>query len=333
MKNKKMEESINEILLHRFLDRETSREENDAILRWVSDSEENRAEFREVHKTHHFSKLQHFKSEIDVDEAWDKINKVLPKVIIRKRLVLPDILWKVAASVLLVVAGGLSSLWMNGYFSGQPQSAIVELKASKGEKSQAVLADGSHVWLNSQTVLKYDAFNPRKVTMEGEAFFEVKKDHNHPFEVTTASGMKVIVTGTKFNLRSFAGEPFVETTLEEGEVQIEGTGNKQLARLTPGQQAQYSTTDNSTSIRNVSPELYSLWRNNELRFTDISFAELVPKIERWYGVTISLDTAKKNNDRFTMTIKTESLRELLNMMQLTSKFNYEIKGEQVKINF
>jgi len=308
-------------------------EENDSILRWVSDSEENRDEFRKVHRAYHFSKLRYLKSEIDIDEAWNKINKVLPKVIIRKRLVLPDILWKVAASVLLVVAGGLGSLWMSGYFPSQQQSAIVELKTLKGEKSQVMLADGSHVWLNSQTVLKYDALNPRKVNMEGEAFFEVKKDHDHPFEVITTSGMKVIVTGTKFNLRSFAGDPFVETTLEEGAVQIKGTDNKQLAQLEPGQQAQYNIEENNTSVKNVSPELYSLWKNNELRFTDISFAELVPRIERWYGVTISLDTAKKNNDRFTMTIKTESLRELLNMMQLTSKFNYEIKGEQVKINF
>lgn len=319
-------------MLLRFLDKETSPEENESILRWVSYSEDNRTEFQRLHQAHHLSNLRNLKADIDIDEAWEKLNTILPKVKTRKNFINLDILWKVAASVLLVVAGGISSLWMSGYFSEQ-QSAIVELKASKGEKSQAILADGSHVWLNSQTILKYDAFNPRKVTMEGEAFFEVKKDQDHPFEVSTTSGMKVIVTGTKFNLRSFAGEPFIETTLEEGEVQIEGADNQQLAQLEPGQQAQYKAGENKASVRNVSTELYSLWKNNELRFTDISFADLIPRIERWYGVTITSNSKQKNNDRFTMTIKTESLRELLNMMQLTSKFNYEIKGEQVKINF
>ncbi len=328
-----MEKSINETLLFRFLDKETSEEENEVILQWVSDSEDNRTEFQRIHQAYHLSKLRSLKSEIDVDEAWNKLNKVLPKVRTEKKLIYPAILWKVAASILLVVAGGVGSLWMSGYFSHQQQSAVIELKASKGEKSQAILADGSHVWLNSQTVLKYDALNPRKVTMEGEAFFDVKKDHDQPFEVTTPSGMKVIVTGTKFNLRSFADEPFVETTLEEGEVLIEGENNQQLAQLEPGQQAQYKAGENKASVRNVSTELYSLWKNNELRFADISFADLIPRIERWYGVTITLNAKQKNNDRFTMTIKTESLRELLNMMQLTSKFNYEIKGEQVKINF
>jgi ferric-dicitrate binding protein FerR (iron transport regulator) len=327
-----MEKSINETLLFRFLDKETSEEENEVILQWVSDSEDNRIEFQRLHQAYHLSKLRSLKADIDVDEAWNKLNRILPKVRTEKKLIFPNILWKVAASVLLVVAGGIGSLWISGYFSEQ-QSAVIELKASKGEKSQAILADGSHVWLNSQTVLKYDALNPRKVTMEGEAFFDVKKDHDHPFEVITASGMKVIVTGTKFNLRSFADEPFVETTLEEGEVLIEGANNQQLAQLEPGQQAQYKTGENKASVRNVSTELYSLWKNNELRFTDISFADLIPRIERWYGVTITSNSKQKNNDRFTMTIKTESLRELLNMMQLTSKFNYEIKGEQVKINF
>ena len=328
-----MEKSINETLLFRFLDKETSEEENKVILQWVSNSEDNRTEFQRVHQAHHLSKLRSLKADIDVDEAWEKLNTILPKVRTRKNSINLDILWKVAASVLLVVAGGIGSLWMSGYFSHEQQTAIIELKASKGEKSQATLADGSHVWLNSQTVLKYDALNPRKVTMQGEAFFDVKKDHDHPFEVTTPSGMKVIVTGTKFNLRSFAEEPFVETTLEEGKVTIEGEDNHRLAELNPGQQAQYKVGENKASVRNVSTELYSLWKNNELRFTDISFADLIPRIERWYGVTISLENNRKNNDKFTMTIKTESLRELLNMMQLTSKFNYEIKGEQVKINF
>ena len=328
-----MERSINETLLLRFLDKETSPEENESILRWVSDSEDNRKEFQRLHQAHHLSKLRSLKADIDIDEAWNKLNTILPKVRTEKKLIYPDILWKVAASVLLVVAGGIGSLWMNGYFPDRQQSAVIELRASKGEKSKAILADGSHVWLNSQTILKYDALNPRKVIMEGEAFFDVKKDHDHPFEVTTTSGIKVIVTGTKFNLRSFAGEPLVETTLEEGEVLIEGENNQQLAQLKPGQQAQYNVGENNASVRNVSAELYSLWKNNELRFTDISFAELIPRIERWYGVTITSNSTQKNNDRFTMTIKTESLRELLNMMQLTSKFNYEIKGEQVKINF
>ena len=230
------------------------------------------------------------------------------------------------------MAVGFGSIWTNEYFFAGLKTAVIQFEAPKGEKSKIVLADGSHVWLNSQTILKYDALNPRKVSIVGEAYFEVKTDRAHPFEVSTASGMKVKVTGTKFNLRNFAGESCVETTLDEGEVIIEGINSEQLTVLKPGQQARYDIQSNRLNVSEVSTEIYSLWKNNELRFADISFPELVPRIERWYGVTIELDSEISNKDRFTMTIKTESLRELLNMMKLTSKFNYEINGAQITIH-
>ena len=85
-------------------------------------------------------------------------------------------------------------------------------------------------------------------------------------------------------------------------------------------------------VQDVSAEIYSSWKNNVLSLADISFPDLILCIERWYGVKISLDPKMNKNDRFTMTVKTESLRELLNMMQLTSKFNYEIDGDKVMIH-
>jgi ferric-dicitrate binding protein FerR (iron transport regulator) len=144
--------------------------------------------------------------------------------------------------------------------------------------------------------------------------------------------MKVVVTGTKFNLKSYPEEAIVETTLEEGQVTISNARSEKLAMLKPGQQARYDLKGQEIKVNNVTPEIYSLWKNNELRFSNISFEELVPRIERWYGITIKLDTKIGKKDRFTMTIKTESLRELLNMLQLTSKFKYEINGSSVKIS-
>ena len=327
-----MEGSMNDILIHRFLNKETSEQENNEILHWVSASEENRAEFRKFHHVFHLSQLRQFQSEIDIEKAWNKMDLQLPKVEGGPKIIYLDIFRKVAVAVLIVLAVGFGSLWTNEHFFSGAKSAIVQFEAPKGEKSRIVLSDGSHVWLNSQTVLTYDAFHPRKVMIEGEAYFEVKKDKSDPFEVTTVSGMKVMVTGTSFNLRSIASEYYVETTLDEGEVIIEGANSEQLAVLKPGQQASYNIKSHELQVKNVQTEIYSLWRNNELRFTNISFAELVPRIERWYGVSIQLGQGINNRDRFTMTIKTESLRELLNMMKLTSKFNYEIKGELVEIH-
>jgi ferric-dicitrate binding protein FerR (iron transport regulator) len=280
---------------------------------------------------YYLSNIQQFQSGIDVEQAWDSLNKRLSETNRNPKVISMAVFMRIAVSVLALLTIGLGSLWINREFLSN-QSATISFEAPKGEKSKIILADGSLVWLNSETILKYDALSPRKVTINGEAYFEIKKDKEHPFEVSTASGMKVKVTGTKFNLRSFSNETFVETTLEEGEVIIENTEYSSLAVLKPGQQAKYNIHDEHVSVQNVSTQIYSIWKNNELRFQDVSFFELAPQIERWYGVSIKLDSTVSPNDRFTMTIKTESLRELLKMMQLTSKFDYEINGEQISIH-
>lgn len=327
-----MEESNTDILIHRFLKKETSEVENNEILHWASVSEENRAEFRKIHQLFYLSNIQQFQSEIDIEQAWERLNNRLPASNTNPKVISLRTFRRIAVSVLVLLTFGLGSMWVNKGFVNRPQSAIIKFEAPKGEKSKIILADGSLVWLNSETILKYDALSPRKVTVNGEAYFEVKKDKEHPFEVSTASGMKVKVTGTKFNLRSFSNETFVETTLDEGEVIIENPEHSSLAILKPGQQAKYNIKDDQVSVQNVSTPIYSVWKNNELRFQDVSFFELVTQMERWYGVSIKLDSTVSRDDRFTMTIKTESLRELLKMMQLTSKFDYEINGGQISIH-
>ncbi|QGY43963.1 DUF4974 domain-containing protein [Maribellus comscasis] len=317
-------------LLYRFFEKETSEEENEEIINWVSASEENRKEFRKIHKVFLSSNLKQFYSEIDIDDAWSKLYSNLQKYKGKSRIISSNLILKVAASVIILIAFGFGSIWTNEHIFNGNKPIIVHFEAPAGEKSKIQLADGSNVWLNSETVLTYNVTNPRNVAVEGEAFFDIKKDAGKPFWVETPSGMKVKVTGTRFNLRCYADDLIVETTLEEGKVSILGENSNRLAVLTPGQQARY-TYKGEVHVENVSPELYSLWKNNEIVFSEISFRDLVPQIERWFGVSIELDPKINDEDRFTMTIKTESLREMLNMMKLTSNFNYEINGSRVKI--
>ena len=321
---------IDDSLLQRFLQKETSDTENNEIFQWLLQSKENHEKFRQVHQVWHLSRLKQYQSEIDVDEAWSRLYRQLPKLTGKRVFSLTAFFWKVAASVAIILAVGFGSLWTHDRFIHQTNSSQILVESPAGEKSRIVLADGTHVWLNSGTILKYDVSTPRKVDLDGEAYFDVVKDQSQPFEVAIRSGMKVTVLGTKFNLRSYATEKNIETTLEEGSIVISGIISKPVT-LSPGQQANYDTGNNKLQIKNVTTEIYSLWKNNELRFTNISFAELVPRIERWYGVKIKLPQNINGSDRFTLTIKTESLRELLQMMQLTSNFDYAVNGEKVII--
>ncbi len=317
-------------ILYRFFKKETSEKENNRIIDWVSACEENREEFRKVHKIFISSNLKQFNSEIDIEGAWNKLYGKLQRHRAAPRRISP-VLIKAAASVLILIAVGFGSIWTNEHVFNTKKPTIVHFEAPAGEKSKIQLADGSNVWLNSGTVLTYNVSKPRNVEVEGEAFFDIKKADGKPFWVGTFSGMRVKVTGTRFNLRCYKDAPVIETTLEEGEVVILGGGSNQLAVLSPGQQAMYTVNKGEVTVKNVSSGLYSLWKNNEIIFSEISFRDLVPEMERWYGVAIELDPGINNEDRFTMTIKTESLREMLNMMKLTSDFDYEIIGAKVKI--
>lgn len=326
-----MKESIAHSLLLKFFKKETTGAENQQIKEWVSISEENRRIFREIHETYHLSHLNQYQSEIDIEKAWNKLYSQLPNQKNHKHKVQSNLFWRVAASVAIILAVGISSFWVGRYFNYSKNDHLVQVEVPNGEKSKVLLADGTHVWLNSGSMLSYDANHPRNVKVDGEAYFEVTKDKKHPFEVATQSGFKITVLGTKFNLRSYEDENNVEATLDEGKVAITGIHRKKPVYLAPGQQANYNLRNEQLLLSNVDTKIYSLWKNNILRFSDISFTSLVPRIERWYGVSIDLDPKISHSDRFTMTIKTESLRELLNMMQLTSNFEYEINGENVKI--
>lgn len=326
-----MAEEMNDMVLIRFLNKETSAQENEEILRWVSSSDNNRRHFRELHQAYHFSSQKLFATEINIDQAWNTVNSKLPKSVAGKKIISLQFLNRIAVSILLLMSISFAGLWINEHYFAGTRSATVTFEAPSGEKSKVILADGTQVWLNSESRLLYDASKPRTAVLYGEGYFEVKADRSHPFEVITGSGMKVKVTGTRFNLRNYASESIVETSLEEGEVILEAKNSTKLAVMKPGQLARYDTHCQLLNIQHVDPEIYSIWRKNELQFSNISFAELVPRIERWYGISIVLKTGTENNDRFTMTIKTESLRELLAMMQLTSKFDYEINGSHVNI--
>jgi len=166
-----MEETKYSGSLVRFLNKETSDQENSEILRWVSDSEVNRSEFRKAHQAFHLSKVNQLQYEIDVDLAWDKLYSKMPKTDKKIKLIQLDVFMKIAVSVLVILAIGFGSLWTNERFFRRSKPTLVKFEAPKGEKSKIILADGSLVWLNSQTILKYDALHPRKVFIQGEAYF------------------------------------------------------------------------------------------------------------------------------------------------------------------
>ena len=163
----------------------------------------------------------------------------------------------------------------------------------RGGQYQLILADGTKVWLNAASSLKYpNAFtgNDRDVELTGEAYFEVAKNKRKPFKVHSGS-QTIQVLGTHFNVNAYADEGTLKTTLLEGKVMISASGES--AMLSPGQQAQFvinSTTGNSGSfihvLDNVDIEEAVAWKNGLFVFENTNIKSVMLQLSRWYDAQV-----------------------------------------------
>lgn len=238
---------------------------------------------------------------------------------------------RIAAFLLIPILG--FGIWFGVGQFGSRSVHFTETIAPRGQKSQIVLADGTKVWLNSDTKIKYPGLfskNQRDVYLDGEAFFEVAKNPDQPFVVHT-SGINVKVLGTKFNVRAYADEDLIETSLFEGKVSLQlNEPENALGKETdvvPGQSFVYSKNDQQLTLSRFPKDEINGWKKNQLIFKDDTFSNLVRKVERWYNVKIVYDEKLFNDRRLTVElIEGERLERLMEIISLTLSvdFDYEM---------
>lgn len=179
----------------------------------------------------------------------------------------------------------------------------------KGGQFQLVLPDGTRVWLNAASSLRYPASfneNKRVVEMNGEAYFEVKKDASRPFFVRINGQAEVQVTGTSFNINSYSDEPTINTTLIEGSVKLVPdfrslpvtSGDKNTVSLVPGQQARVAHADaaggntvTSADIEKADIEKVTAWKNGMFNFEGSKLKDAMRQLARWYDIEVVYDDA------------------------------------------
>ena len=241
--------------------------------------------------------------------------------------------WVAAASVLALVflAGmGLD----NKFFNPSAKITYTKIVAPEGNKTQVVLPDSTCVWLNSGSELQYasdySAMN-RKVNMKGECFFDVVKDPVHPF-IVQGSKFQVRVFGTRFNVNEDNEKNTADVTLVSGKVQVFNLYEKPVSELNPGQQLVYEKgiyhVQNAENL-----ETLTAWLNNMLIFDNQPFEEVIHYLEKWYGVKIHLDRTLYYSHNYTFKVKTESLREVMELISVITPIEYHIEGEQITIKY
>lgn len=219
------------------------------------------------------------------------------------------------------------------YLSNISKSKVMtynELRIPRGGEYQLVLSDGTKVWLNSESELRYPTnftSKTREVYLVGEAFFDVSHDKNKPF-IVHSGDMNVKVLGTRFNLRNYEEENAV-TTLVQGKVLVENI-KKQSCILIPGQQAMFK---NEGIVKNdVDTDLYTSWIEGKFTFKNADMYSLSQQISRWYNVEIFFKNESAKNVRFTGTInKDKPLDYLIGLIESVSNVRFSVKGENIII--
>lgn len=219
---------------------------------------------------------------------------------------------------------------MNGADSQQP-AAFNTLYTPKGGQYQVTLPDGTKVWLNSDSKLNFPvAFRgkERRVTLTGEAYFEVSHMRNNPFIVTT-SNQSIEVLGTHFNVNSYADEQAISTTLLEGSVRVSNLFTKNAQTLRPGQQSNLSRHTGDIEVKNVHAEEVIAWKNGYFLFDNQDLPSILRTVSRWYDVEIEFQYTGKY-ERFGGTFSRSSgLRDILNNLEELGHVHFSIDQRKI----
>lgn len=296
------------------------------------------------------NEYEHLQTYFDTEKVEDEnVDQVYDRI--KARINVPDetdlkvvknkaygIWLKIAAVVAIVIAGTLVYNKEVIFFNKTDQPALTQVLTKASEVKTVVLADGSTVKMNSGSSLQYpERFTPgtREVYLSGEAFFEVKKDPQHPFIVHTEQ-LAVKVLGTAFDVKAYPNDAFTETTLIRGKVSISIKSDAaQTFVLKPNDKFTLiggkASMSQLTHFDGTDRIIETAWTNNELIYKNDSFEEIAKLFERWYGIKITFKEPELKALRFTGHVDKETLAEALDVLKLIENFNYAIKGKNVYI--
>lgn len=206
------------------------------------------------------------------------------------------------------------------------------LRIPRGGEYKIELDDGTEIWLNSASELKYPIHfvgNERRVRLTGEAYFQVARNESVPFIVETRD-MDVKVLGTSFNISVYGDEESCHATLIEGEVEVNDKVNGQKVVLIPGKQALLQ--GDKMIVREVNTKLYSMWRRDRFTFASEDMEGVIRKLSRWYNVDFFFENSLMRQKRFTGSLpKYTDISQVLRMIEMTTDIRFQVKENTIII--
>lgn len=310
-----------ELLISKYLSKEATLEEIKMLESWISASSENHKSFLVQKNIWEVGHPAFNPDEIDIESAHKKIMEQIHYKN-RSASVRPISsfmhYWQQIAAILL-----LPLLILSTYLYFKPDSRIVEsyqeLFTPYGTWSVVNLPDGSKVWLNAGSSLKYPTlFNGKEriVSLQGEAYFEVESDSKHPFIVETGK-LTVEATGTAFNVNAYAPDNIAAVTLVKGKVAVTLDKTKTVS-LSPGEKIDYNQTTSLYNVHKTNTYKWCSWKDGILIFRDDPLEYVFKRLGQTYNVEFVLKDTELGKYTYKATFEGESLNEILRLLEMSA---------------
>lgn len=355
-------------LINCHLSHQISEKNNEELLRWINQSENNKKQFIELSRTFKLTSLATPRGKFNKAKyvEWNKLSDKLSSDDKKNPVIITPLqkVIRIAAVFFLLVALGTTFAWIitsNKLQNLISQETVHQIYVPLGGRSEVILPDGSKVRLNAGSNLSYSAnfgYDNRNVLLEGEGHFEVETNPQIPF-VVEASGLKIKAYGTIFNIKAYPEEEEITTTLVEGIVKIEGenidltmspfqkvtyTKHKQVL---PDQEGQIKDEEEPiiaekvkkgkvvrapvTLANNVDIREITSWKDGVFIFNSEKLSNLSVILARKYDVSIKIESEELNNHKFTGTFHQETLEQILGIINMSAPINYKIEKGVVSI--
>ena len=317
-----MDRNILETLFDRYLKGETSPQENELIENWLDKNNNSHSPWQRFSQSQKDQWLNDVFRQIQNDT---QVNE--PKTVVKPKL---KQLWLRIGATAAVLAICFSLYFGMPLFQSRLHPVKFGiLKVPASQKKAITLADGSRIWVNAGSELRYPktfSGKKREVYLSGEAYFDIHHDVTKPFIIHTGN-LSTTVLGTAFNIKEDKNKHTIQVTVTRGKVSV-ADGQRLLGVLIPNQQIRFNTLKAEAFQSRVNANEVISWQQSDLHFEDVSFGQAIAQLEQHFNVKITISNPKLKNCRFTGTsLNGEELNKILKVMCAFNNANYQTKSD------
>jgi len=322
----------------RFLQREASEQDIQELESWLEEHEDHKRYFDQMNEAFQTSQVLSTFTHEKINQAWTRVNGRIvssPKAPARTKVI------KLYHYNILRIAATVSAIVLLSYvawtqftrLNTDTNKSTIVYSAGK-HNTKVFLPDGTAVWLNTNSTLVYGpdfGVTKREVFLKGEAFFDVHKDQKS--FIVNAEAFTIRVKGTRFNVQAYTNEENIRTTLEEGSVElmVNGSITDERYAMKPGDQISFNAQQHVVTRQTVNPSDYTAWKEERITFDNTPLADIILKLENRYKVHVLVNDSLAVRERLTMTIGSESLDEVLEFIQVSSRLKYRKENNNIYI--